>query len=412
MSKQHRRLRLLLLTPQLPYPPFQGTSLRNFYILRGLAQRHEIHLLSYQEEPDNVMATGAGPLPELCASVETAPVKRRTFLQRLWRLLADERPDMAHRLHSSIFDLKLRQTLSNERLDLVQIEGIELASAIPLIRRLSPGCKIVFDDHNAEAELQYRAFLTDLREPLRWPAALYSLVQTRRLRRYERWVCEAADGVSVVSESDRRHLQTLAPDLDPYVVPNCIDVDSYASAGEGTAAQYDLVFIGKMDYRPNVDAVLWFARESWPRIRRERPGSTWAIVGQKPHRRLDGLRELTGITITGRVPRIEPYLEGGRVCIMPFRIGSGTRLKLLQALAAGKAVVSTSRGAEGYPVVNEKHLLLADDPRHFAEAVLRLLDDTARRSRLGTAGQAFARGYDWRNVIPTFEQLYARIGLL
>jgi glycosyltransferase involved in cell wall biosynthesis len=97
---------------------------------------------------------------------------------------------------------------------------------------------------------------------------------------------------------------------------------------------------------------------------------------------------------------------------MPFRIGSGTRLKLLQALAAGKAVVSTSRGAEGYPVVNEKHLLLADDPRHFAEAVLRLLDDTAQRSRLGTAGQAFARGYDWRNVIPTFEQLYARIGLL
>jgi hypothetical protein len=185
MSKQHRRLRLLLLTPQLPYPPFQGTSLRNFYILRGLAQRHEIHLLSYQEEPDNAMASGAGPLPELCASVETAPVERRTFLQRLWRLLADERPDMAHRLHSSVFDLKLRQTLSNERLDLVQIEGIELARAVPLIRRLSPGCKIVFDDHNAEAELQYRAFLTDLREPLRWPAALYSLVQARRLRRYE-----------------------------------------------------------------------------------------------------------------------------------------------------------------------------------------------------------------------------------
>jgi glycosyltransferase involved in cell wall biosynthesis len=263
------------------------------------------------------------------------------------RLFTDRRPDMAHRLYSRAFEAALIEVLAGERFDVVQIEGIELAWLMPLIHLHSPAGRIVFDDHNAEAELQRRAFLTDVGNPRRWVAALYSWIQAGRLRRYERWACRTADAVVVVSQADAGHIQALDANLSVTVIPNCIDVTDYQTDSRPGDPRFDLVFSGKMDYRPNIDAVLWFAREIWPLIRRERPETTWAIVGQKPHARLDWVKELPGVTVTGWVEAVQPYLAGAAVYIMPFRLGSGTRLKMIEAMAAGKAIVSTAVGAEG-----------------------------------------------------------------
>ena len=406
------RLKILLLTPQLPYPPEQGTSLRNFHIIRGLALAHEVHLLSFTEADDAAKGVLHGPLLDLCAQIMTVPAPQRTLWQRVWRLLADSRPDMAHRLQSKLFEDALSETLAAGDFDVVQIEGIELAGTIPLVRRLSPDAIIVFDDHNAEAELQRRMYMIDRAEPRRWIAAVYSLIQWRRLCQFERLACLSADGVSVVSDSDRRHLQQLAPGLDPVVIPNSIDVDAYQDLPQATAAVYqcDLLFVGKMDYRPNVDAVLWFAQEIWPLLRAVHPDLTWAIVGQQPHRRLRWLAGEAGITVTGPVAQIKPYRANARVYVMPFRIGSGTRLKLIEALAAGIATVSTGIGAEGFSLVDGEHLLLEDEPQAFAAAVLRLLDDHEKRRRLEAAGREFAEQYDWRRVVPRFDELYGRLG--
>ncbi|MFW6042322.1 MAG: glycosyltransferase [Chloroflexota bacterium] len=403
-----RRLTIVMLTPQLPFPPHQGTSLRNYHIIRGLALRHQLHLLSFQNA-DHPDPTGAVQrLETLCASVTTVPAPSRTAHERLRRLLMDPRPDMAHRLQSSAFDETLRKLLHTRAYDVAQVEGIELAAAMPRVRDEQPQCRIVFDDHNAEAELQYRAFLTDARQPARWPLALYSLVQWRRLRRYERWAAESADAVTVVSHSDSRHLQHLAPSLKPTVIPNCIDISEYDKAltQDEPLPRYDVVFSGKMDYRPNVDAMLWFADAIWPQIREQKPDATWAIVGQKPHRRLAHLDKLPGVTLTGFVPEVQPYLTGAGVYVMPLRMGSGTRLKLIEAMASGKAIVSTRIGAEGFPIENEKQLLLADDADCFARAVLSLLADGDRRDRLGAAARQFAAAYDWREVIPRLEKVY------
>lgn len=402
---------ILILTPQLPYPPHQGTSLRNYHILRGLAaQGHTLTLLSFVEDAQSTAPEAIRPLQALCAHIETAPMPSRSTAVRLRQLLTSPLPDIAHRLHSPLFGQKLRHLLAQNRVDIVQIEGIELARLIDVVRVASPQSKIVFDNHNAEAALQQRNLLTDLRQPRRWMAAAYSAVQVRRLRRFERWACQTADAVTCVSATDRQTLLRLsAPRVSITVIPNCIDVESYAAPEVPNLPQPDLVFTGKMDYRPNVDAVLWFADAVWPAIRCAHPGATWAIVGQKPHPRLARLRQVEGITLTGWVESVLPYLAGAAVIIMPFRVGSGTRLKLIEAMAAGKAIVSTAIGAEGFPVWHGQEIYLAETAQELATAVLHLLDHPQERERLGQAARVFARQYDWRAVVPRFDEVYDQV---
>ena len=403
--------RILLLTPQLPYPPEQGTSLRNFNILRGLLERHGVTLLSFVDSP---VSTEAEKHLSGCEDVITVPAPMRSVATRLRRMLTDSRPDMAHRLQSSNFVNSLTNVLmagggdaSRPRspFDVLQVEGIEMAFAIEHAQSICPELQILFDDHNAEYELQRRAYLADRHVPKRWPAAAYSLIQAPRLQRYERWACNTADHVVAVSEEDRRLIQGLGVRSSITVIPNSIDVADYMP-NETMPEDIDLVFVGKMDYRPNVDAVLWFAHAIWPLIRQERPDVSWAIVGQKPHPRLESVAKQEGVTITGRVEKVQPYLQRSRIFIMPFRVGSGTRLKLIEALASGLAIVSTTVGAEGFSVRSGEELSLADEPAEFAAAILALLGDPDQRSRLGERAVRFAQQYDWRRVIPRFNEIY------
>ena len=149
-------MKILLLTPQLPYPPHQGTSLRNFHIIRGLADACEVSLLSFLEPGQSIAHSDIEPLNQLCQTIETVPMPQRTTAKRLQQLLGTRRPDMGHRLFSQAFNIKLLQMLQTENYDIVQIEGIELARYLPVVRHGSPRSKIVFDDHNAETELQRR----------------------------------------------------------------------------------------------------------------------------------------------------------------------------------------------------------------------------------------------------------------
>lgn len=397
-------MRLLLLTPQLPYPPHQGTSLRNFNLIAQLARRHQVCLLSFLE-PDQSLDQ-AGPLLDLCEWVDTVPVPWRSNSTRLRQMLLTRRPDMAWRLWSPAFQDRLAMRLADARFDVVQIEAIELAPYLPTVEAATPSPLIVYEDHNAEWVLQKRACLTDLRIPRRWPAAAYSFVQWTRLKVYEADVCRRADRVVAVSEADRDAILEIAPDVAITVVPNGVDLDEYTGYG-GPVQPTDLVFTGKMDFRPNVDAMLWLGQEVWPIIRNQRPQAKLAIVGQRPHPRLEPLRSEVGITITGWVPDVRPYIAGATVYVAPLRVGGGTRLKLLQAMAMGAATVATSLGAEGFPVRHGRELLLADTPEGFAEAVLSLLDHPKQRAQLGQAARHFVEAtYGWDALVPKLETLY------
>ncbi len=402
--------KILMLTPQMPYPPEQGTSLRNFHILRGLVDRHQISVLTFRAT-DSIENKAQ---PEELAPIRFFQVPappRRSKSRRLISLVSINRPDLSYRLRSEALENRLVSLLSegqsvNEPYDIVQIEGLELAYLLPAIKLSSPNTKIVLDQHNAETLIQSRSHSADKQDIKRWPKALYSKIQAGRLEQYESWACQNADWVTVVSQSDRHHLLQLIPDIKTSIVPNSIDVDEYREKCSIEGIPFDILFTGKMDYRPNVDSAIWFAQAIWPIIRKARPTTTWAIVGQKPTSNIQRLNDLNGVTVTGYVKEVAPYMAGAKVFVLPFRVGSGTRLKMIEAMAAGKAIVSTEVGAEGYGFQNNEELIMADEPKQFANAVLNLLSRPEERLRLGQAAVAAAHQYDWRVVIPKFDEVY------
>lgn len=420
--------RILILTPQLPVPPqlltgtSQGTTIRNYHLIAGLAQRHTVHLASFATPDDPAIRDGSSQvldaLRALCGRVELAPQPVRSLVARARDTLLRSRPDMALRLESPLMRQKIGRMMQEaaEGYDVVQIEGLEMAPYVfgagagPFFS--SPGKPLtVFDDHNAEYVLQQRTFLTDLRRPRRWIAAAYSFVQWRKLIAYERRVCRAVDRVVAVSDVDREALQRLVPELEVAVVPNGVDLEFLRPGVVPPLAdlrQPALVFTGKMDYRPNVDAVLWFVDAVLPLIRAELPTAHFYVVGQKPHPRLASLADHPAVTLTGRVPDVRPYIAGAGVYVVPLRIGGGTRLKVLEAMAMGQAIVSTRLGCDGFPFQDGREVLFADEPAGFAAQVLRLLRDREAAAQLGRRAREYvAAHFGWEAIVPRLEAVYS-----
>lgn len=405
-------MRILMLTGSLPYPPHQGGALRSYGILHGLKQAgHRLSLMSFHDH-----AAGARDIAEMkqwCDEIIVLPPPERSKTQRLRDLLFSDRPDIARRLYSPEFAQRLSALVSDQRFDLVQFEGIEIACYLPLLRSMNSSARLVYDAFNAEAALQRVIFDVDRGEPRRWPAAIYSLIQARRLAQYEHELCRQADGVIAVSDEDAAILRAFRPDACVPVVNNGIFADDYRCAGaQLELGDHALVFTGKMDYRPNVDAVCWFANDILPLIHRHVPDARLYVVGQKPHPRLERLRRHRQIEITGWVRDVQPFLCGASLYVAPLRMGSGTRLKLLEAMAAGRAVVATTTAISGMlPSVREV-LVVADQPDQMASAVIALLQDPRRRQALGQAAQAFVKAhYDWSIIIPRLLAAYRDMGI-
>lgn len=425
--------RILFLTPQVPYPPHQGTTIRNYNLIAHLADDFEIHLLSFRHPGDELPANS--PLGRFCAVTEVVPAPSRSLLQRAATTLFHPAPDMALRLASREFQARLGMLVERYRYDIIQVEGIEMApyahwlTTHPLWRsaqdkEVRPEIpigrpKLVFDDHNAEYVLQQRAWETDSRQPKRWIAAGYSFIQWHKLQRYELQTCRLADAVVAVSEADQQALRRLDPALDVAVVPNGVDLAYYAAYDRQSDPQavdygpHALVFTGKMDFRPNIDAVVWFAREVFPLVRQQVPDAVFLVAGKQPHQRVVELGKLPGVVVTGWVPDIRAYIAAAAVYVVPLRIGGGTRLKVLEALAMGCALVSTPLGAEGFNLEGTDMVAFAEEAPQFAEAVVALLRDPARRRRMGEAGRRFvADHYGWDRIVPRMRRVYEALGVV
>jgi glycosyltransferase involved in cell wall biosynthesis len=431
-------MKLLFLTPHLPYPPRQGAALRNFNIIKNLAQRHTVDLLTFLAPGE--LLTPENPLHQLCGRIATVAQPRRFLRQRAWETLASPLPDMALRLEAQTMHALVAQWVNDVAYDLVQIEGIEMAPYVHAatgdkrqgdkVTRLTPSpCHpftlspyplppaLVFDNHNCEYLLQKRNALADLHQPKRWLAAAYSIMQWQKLRKYEARICRYANATVAVSEADKTALQALAPDAPITVVPNGIDPEEYEaapSAPGNDAGVFRLVFTGKMDYRPNIDAALWFGQKVLPRIQAEEPNVCFQIVGANPHPRLDILRTNPAVDITGSVPDSRPYISNAHVYVIPMRVGGGTRFKALEAMACQQAIISTSLGVEGIPVQHQREVILADTPDDFAVAVLHLLKNWRSGGDLvrclGARGRNFVTTtYSWAQIIPQLEKVYASV---
>lgn len=404
-------MNILIVTPQLPYPPRQGATIRNYNLLRGLAQRHTIDLLTFLAPGEEL--TSDNPLLTLCRHVACVQQPVRTLRARAHATLTTLTPDMGLRLESPAMRALVMSWTQQRRYDAVQIEGIELVQyglTVAGRRRSRQRPALIFDDHNCEYLLQERNAFTDLRRPRRWPAAAYSLIQWQKLRRYEAVAMQGADAVVAVSAADCAALRRLDATAPITVVPNGIDVTYYRPPAPTPPPAPTIVFTGKMDYRPNIDAVLWFAQQVLPHILAQAPTVRFQIVGMNPHARLDVLRSNPAIEITGAVADTRPYLQQAGVYVIPMRVGGGTRFKALEAMACAAPIVSTTLGVEGIGVSNGQEMLLADTPEDFAIAVLRILADAAGsgvlRRQLGVQGRRFVEArYAWETIIPHLENV-------
>ncbi|MCY4464903.1 MAG: glycosyltransferase [Chloroflexi bacterium] len=401
-------MKILLLTPDLPYPCESGVALRSFGMLRGLREAgHEIALLSFASA---MPSAESNPLYELCTTVQVVPLPTHSRRKRLQKMLTSGQADMQHRLASATFEQSIKALLHGETFDLIQFFGIEFGRFLPLIQAHGQGAKLVYDAQNAEADLQRAIAQIDRQQPRRWLSALYSRVQARRLLRFEGEICRAVDLVVAVSGEDEQLLLQHAG-APIYVLSNGITVDDYRPPDSSLRERWQLVFSGKMDYRPNVDAIEWFCAEIMPRVRENLPQTRLCIVGRNPHARILALAD-ENTRVTGWVESVQPYLHAAALYIVPLRMGSGTRLKILQALASGCTVVSTSIGAAGLHDEALATLQLADTAEDFAEAIVALLKDDAARAETGASAQASVRKhYDWSALLPRLLDGYRSIGL-
>ncbi|WP_298815668.1 glycosyltransferase family 4 protein [Chloroflexus sp.] len=401
-------MRALVLSPYPPYPPRGGGALRIYHLLRALAVHHQVTLLTFA--PDVAAQSALQPLADLVRVMTVIGPPARSLFRRAITTLFSPLPDMALRNASAAYRTALAELLAREQFDVVLAESIEMA---PYLRQARGcGARLALDEFNAEYVLQRRAALTDLRRaphPRSLIAGSYSLVQWLKLAAFERRMLRLADRVLVVSTEDAAALQRLAPSARLSIVPNGVDCTHFAPLTPPPPPAAELVFVGTLDYRPNVDAVLWFVREVWPLIRAQHPTLHFRLIGRRPHPALLALHQHQHVIVTGEVADTRPAIAAATAVVIPMRIGGGSRLKLLEALAMAAPVVSTTMGAEGIPGLrHSEHLLLADTPAAFAQAVDRLIKDRAFAHRLGQNGREFVcAGYDWAQIVPRLEMALA-----
>ena len=394
-------MRVLWLKTDLLLPLDKGGKLRTWHLMRQLATRHDITYVAFADPHENPAHLEG--MREVATRVETVPrtdapkASLRFFAKVAWHL-ADPLPYAVGQYRSRRYRRRIDELLAAGDFELAVVDFlppiVNLPAALP--------CPTVLFTHNVESEI-WRRHADTATDPLR--RALYR-TQHRRMLRFEGRALQQFDGVLAVSEADRETFARLYPgvDLDSiHVVRTGVDTEFFSPTRRSDNT-VDLVFTGSMDWLPNEDGVLWFCREVLPRIRRDVPHATVSIVGRAPTPAVRSLAEQAGVRVTGRVDDVRPYVSDAAVVIVPLRIGGGTRLKIFEAMAMAKAVVSTTVGAEGLPVTSEQDILLADEPGRFARAVVRLLTNVSARRNLGTAARRLvAAHFDWSAVAKDLE---------
>jgi polysaccharide biosynthesis protein PslH len=391
------RRRILVISPWLPEPPFWGSAIRVRELVRGLSRRHAVTLVAYARpwEEQNLPAVRS-----LCESVHMVAATWPEGPDRLGRLksLLYREPHSFRRLAGPAMQATVDQLLAHGEYDLVQVESSQISGL-----DLSRARATILDEHNIEYELLARS----LRFERSLPRRAFGLVEYLKVRQAERRAWRAFDACVLTSEREVPEVRAVTSDRPVVAVPNGVDLDYFApQRGIPTAG---LVFTGLMRYRPNIDAVKYFVTEVLPLIHQTRPDVTLTIVGWGIN---DEIRALLGprVVATDLVPDVRPYLAGAAVVVAPIRMAGGTRLKALEALAMAKPLVSTSQACEGLDLINGRHLLIADDPRRFADGVLRVLADPTYGEQLGETGRSrVAARYGWDSSTKRLEELHERV---
>jgi len=395
-------MKILAVTTKSPYPLVEGRALRTFNLLKQAARHHEIHLLSFVQTPEEL--EGIETMRKICASVAFEPLYldggRANLLRDAALELASAAPLMAVKYSTATMRRRLRTSLRDGRFDLLHLDMLHLGQYLDEARSVP----VVLVDHNVESVLLERRAQNEKR-PL---AHAYLRYQVAKLRRFEARSCERADAVVAVSEHDAAQLRALAPRAAVRSVPNGVDTDFFCARDVPRYAG-NMVFVGGLGWFPNLDAMRYFCDSVLPLVLQQCPDASLTVVGKNPDERAaKSISAHPRVRLTGMIDDIRDTVSAAAVFVVPLRIGGGTRLKILDALSMGKAIVTTSLGCEGLDVAHGEHLLIADEPQAFAREVLRVLATPTLAAELGRRGRELVRKrYEWTVIAEEMEEVYA-----
>ncbi len=383
-------LDIAFLAPRLPWPLDTGGKIRTFHILAGLARHHRVTLLSFEGE--EVASGGLERMRRLGVRCELFPRPGR--IGRALQVaagLAGPLPYNLVKYQSPRLLDRLKFLGTKGLVQMVHCDHLHMAPYGP-----ASGLPFVVDEHNVETVI-WRRFARDIAEPMA-RRALFAQ-QAFHLGRSEKNLCRAADLVLLCSHSDREALDRLTGQPGPAtrVVPNGVDVAYFSAEVEGVRAEH-VFFTGSMDWAPNENAVLTFLQEIWPVMQRSMPDQEFVVVGRNPGKALQEAAHSSpgAVHVTGTVPDVRPHMKGALALLVPMRVGGGTRLKILEAFAAGVPVISTAVGIEGIAAVPGEHYLRAETAAQFAEAAESLRRNPGLGNELVGAGVELVKArYSW-----------------
>ena len=392
-------MKILFLAHLFPLPLDSGGKIKTYHTLKALAGRHEVRVVAYLRDENE--RSHLPDLLHLCPQVEPVPLSRgkATQIADLASSLLTRRSFIVSRDFRADMLQAVQREIDRFRPDIVHIDHLQMAQFVDF----SGPYATVLDHHNVESAIIQRIAKTSASPPTR----VYANIEWPKLRAYELDVCRKCDLVLTVSDEDKNTIQTLDPAIrNVCTVPIGVDVHGQMPVERNPDSQ-NILSLGAMHWPPNIDSMRYFCRDIYPLVKRKFPACRLTIAGQRPPRAIRSLASDRSITVTGYVNDTVSLARDCGVFVVPLRSGSGVRVKILNAMAMSLPIVSTSIGAEGLAVTPGEHMLIADTPATFANAVTRVLSNRDLAQRLGRAGRELAvERYSWDIVGQTLLKVY------
>jgi sugar transferase (PEP-CTERM/EpsH1 system associated) len=388
-------MRILMISPYLPWPLYGGASVRTFNIIKNLSEKgHKITLLAGRQKDANDVS-----LRELCEEIYMYELPRHGRLLLLLRSVFSSQPYPALQFQNKHLDEKFTKLLQNEKFDLIWINFLFMANI--LFKTLTRNIPVILDQFEAD-ELIWKRYIKNGN----FFQKVFSYLNLKKIQILQKRVFGQINALICVSEAEAEFMKLRAPlNMKIWVAPNGVDADFFQDSSDIKKTASTILLSGSMCIVRNIDAAVWFGKTIFPKIKKVVPEAEFWIVGYNPDKKVLALNAIPGIIITGTVEDIRPYYKKAKVYVAPFRFGEGTRLKILEAMATGLPIVSTEGGCQGIDVIDGQHMFVANSEEDFSNRVIELLRNPQLSQKLTNAGRMLVeQKYNWEAIVNNIDK--------